>query len=131
MRSVNTFEIWNVRPMPSAVRRFSASAEMSSPNSSTRPEVGCSVPAMQLNSVVLPAPFGPISTRRSPRATRERNVVDGAQAAEHLREPVDLDRGRLMRPPRDRRRASAPTSPMMPCGAHSTVTMNTMPSTAV
>ncbi len=37
---------------------------------------------MQLNTVVLPAPFGPISAVMSPRLARERQVVDGDQAAE-------------------------------------------------
>ncbi len=37
---------------------------------------------MQLNTVVLPAPFGPISAVMSPCARVERQVVDGDKAAE-------------------------------------------------
>src|SRR5919109_2456857 len=41
----------------------------SRPNSSMRPAVTGSAPATRLNSVVLPAPFGPMSARRSPGRT--------------------------------------------------------------
>src|SRR6201991_4890643 len=34
-----------------------------------RPLVGVTIPAMALNSVVLPAPFGPMMARRWPRGT--------------------------------------------------------------
>src|SRR5262247_3778999 len=42
---------------------------MSSPKKSTRPAVGGKSPVMALKSVVLPAPFAPITARRSPAAT--------------------------------------------------------------
>src|SRR5262249_18289093 len=41
----------------------------SRPNSSIRPAVTGNAPATRLNSVVLPAPFGPMSARRSPGRT--------------------------------------------------------------
>src|ERR671922_900149 len=41
----------------------------SRPNSSMRPAVTGKAPATRLNSVVLPAPFGPMSARRSPGRT--------------------------------------------------------------
>ena len=37
---------------------------------------------MQLKTVVLPAPFGPISAVMSPRAAVEGEIVDGDEAAE-------------------------------------------------
>ena len=44
---------------------------------------------MQLNTVVLPAPFGPISAVMSPRADVEAEIVDGDQAAEAHGEMLD------------------------------------------
>src|SRR5262245_26840317 len=41
----------------------------STPNSSIRPVVTGNAPATRLNSVVLPAPFGPMRARRSPGCT--------------------------------------------------------------
>src|SRR5574341_1352317 len=42
---------------------------MSSPNSSTCPDVAGRTPVTTLNSVVLPAPFGPMMALRSPGRT--------------------------------------------------------------
>src|SRR5262245_16066511 len=41
----------------------------SSPKNRTRPAVAGKSPVITLNSVVLPAPFAPITARRSPAAT--------------------------------------------------------------
>ena len=49
---------------------------------------------MQLNTVVLPAPFGPISAVISPRFAAKLKVVDGDQAAEPHGEVLDLEDGR-------------------------------------
>src|SRR5947209_1763505 len=68
-RSGKTFETWKVRPRPARVRRNGGSPVMSEPSSSTRPDVGRSRPEMRLNSVVLPAPFGPITASSSPSRT--------------------------------------------------------------
>src|SRR5713226_7260007 len=43
---------------------------MSRPSNATRPDVGGTAPEIALNKVVLPAPFGPMMARRSPRLTR-------------------------------------------------------------
>ncbi len=45
---------------------------------------------MQLNTVVLPAPFGPISAVISPRSAVERQIVDGDDAAEAHRQMLDV-----------------------------------------
>ena len=111
VRSVNTLEIWKVRPMPSAVRRFSARVEMSRPNSSTRPDVACIVPAMQLNSVVLPAPFGPISARRSPLATASEASSTARRPPNTFESRSTRIAGSLMRPLRGFPRASASRGP--------------------
>src|SRR3954452_17057230 len=67
--SGKTFDTWKVRPMPARVRRNGGSRVMSAPSSSTRPDVGRSRPDTRLNSVVLPAPFGPITASSSPSRT--------------------------------------------------------------
>ncbi len=46
---------------------------------------------MQLNTVVLPAPFGPISAVISPRLAVEGQIADGHQTAELHRQMVDLE----------------------------------------
>ena len=48
------------------------------------PALGASTPVSRLISVVLPAPFGPISAWRAPRSQPERDVVGGGDAAEAL-----------------------------------------------
>ena len=62
----NRLVIWNVRAMPSAVRRWLGQAVTSWPNSSTCPDDAGKIPVIRLNSVVLPAPFGPMMALRSP-----------------------------------------------------------------
>ena len=46
---------------------------------------------ISLNSVLLPAPFGPITERISPSSTLEIDVVDRDQAAEALGQLLDLE----------------------------------------
>src|SRR5258705_5887357 len=67
--SGKTFETWNVRRIRARVRRYGACPVMSAPSSSTEPDVGRSRPEMRLNSVVFPAPLGPITASSSPSRT--------------------------------------------------------------
>ena len=60
---------WNVRAMPSAQRAAAGSAVTSAPSKTTVPLDAGSEPAITLNSVDLPAPFGPIRPTISPCAT--------------------------------------------------------------
>ncbi|KRF33623.1 hypothetical protein ASG83_06885 [Yonghaparkia sp. Soil809] len=70
--SRNRFEIWKVRPTPIRARRAVDMVVTSLPKRWTAPAVGVTSPAIILNSVVLPAPFGPITPKRSPgSSTRE------------------------------------------------------------
>src|SRR6202043_4168721 len=62
----NRLVTWNVRAMPSAVRRWLGQRVTSWPNSSTRPDDAGRMPVIRLNNVVLPAPFGPMIALRSP-----------------------------------------------------------------
>jgi hypothetical protein len=66
---------------------------MSSPAIVTRPEVGGRTPAITLNSVVLPAPLGPISPVIDPFGDPHRRAVDRVKAAEMLVNVVDDDHG--------------------------------------
>src|SRR5215469_9352229 len=69
LRSGKRLVIWKVRARPWAARRWAGALVTSRPNSVMRPELTGSAPAMRLNSVVLPAPLGPMSARRSPGRT--------------------------------------------------------------
>src|SRR2546427_2289904 len=63
---------WNVRAMPRRQISCGRSPVMSSSLNRTRPAVGLS-PQITLNSVVFPAPFGPMTPSTSPRST-ERSI---------------------------------------------------------
>ncbi len=76
-RPPNRREVWNVRESPRRARLRAGSAVTSSPNSSTLPVDGGNSPEIRLNSVVLPAPFGPRMARRSPGRT-SRSTSDTA-----------------------------------------------------
>src|SRR5580692_1566442 len=60
---------WKVRAMPSSEHCSGGSLEIRCPASLTSPESGVTSPEIELNSDVLPAPFGPISPRISPSRT--------------------------------------------------------------
>src|SRR3954447_11523238 len=57
---------WKVRASPSLARASGVNFVMSWPSNKTVPEVESRSPVRQLNSVDLPAPFGPIRPRMSP-----------------------------------------------------------------
>src|SRR5690242_842121 len=61
---------------------------MSSPSSSTRPPVGDNTPVRRLTTVVLPAPFGPISAWRAPRAIDSDKSRVAASAPKFLLRPT-------------------------------------------
>ena len=66
---------------------------MSSPKKRIVPEDGGKSPVMQLNSVVLPAPFEPSTARRSPGRTVMRDVGQRRERAEQPRHAAQLQRG--------------------------------------
>ena len=68
-RWANNRMFWKVRAMPMRARRCGLVPVISRPSNRTRPLSGRSTPVMRLNSVVLPAPFGPTTDRTSPAAT--------------------------------------------------------------
>ena len=83
--------IWNVRPRPRRRRACDGSLSIAAPSSRIAPPDGLSVPAMQLKSVVLPAPFGPISPTISPRLHGHRHILDGHDAAEVPGDRADFE----------------------------------------
>src|SRR5258708_7801548 len=78
--------IWNVRTMPAAQILCGGSPVMSLPSKTTLPASAAWKPAMAANSVVLPAPLGPIRPTISPwrRSSEARSTAK--------RPPNDLER---------------------------------------
>jgi hypothetical protein len=72
VRFTNTDGVWNFRPTPSPAISFSRRATRSVwwPKM-TRPLAGLTRPEMTSSKVVLPAPFGPITTRSSRRSMKK------------------------------------------------------------
>src|SRR3954469_8362564 len=68
---------WKVRASPSRARASGVNFVMSWPSNKTVPEVEIRSPVRQLNSVDLPAPFGPIRPRISPCSS----VTDASSTA--------------------------------------------------
>jgi len=61
--------IWKLRASPSRVRRYGGRRVISVPSKRMAPASLNKAPQMQLISVVLPEPFGPMMPRRSPVRT--------------------------------------------------------------
>src|SRR3954469_14923729 len=75
-RCPNSRMFWKVREMPIAARPWAGKPVTSRPSKTTRPASGRITPVIRLNSVVLPAPFGPTTettcagcTAKPPRST--------------------------------------------------------------
>ena len=64
--SRNNCGSWNERPSPRCTMRRGAMPVTSRPSKKTLPDVGLRKPVQRLMNVVLPAPFWPITARRSP-----------------------------------------------------------------
>ena len=62
----NSSSRWNVRPIPSLVRRNVGRRSIAIPSKETDPVSGRTRPSRQLKRVVLPAPFGPTRPTASP-----------------------------------------------------------------
>src|SRR6185295_9812029 len=79
--------IWNERASPFLERAGAGKRVMSSPANRMRPESGCSIPESWLISVVLPAPFGPITACVSPSRTSRSTPSVACRAPKALRSP--------------------------------------------
>ena len=75
---------WKVRATPRRHTASGASPAMGSPASAIEPSSGACAPAIRLNSVVLPAPFGPIRAKMAALGHVEADAIHREQAAEAL-----------------------------------------------
>src|SRR5499426_440167 len=69
LRAGKIWQSWKVRAIPFCATRCTGSPVMSSPAKMTRPALGLSTLVIKLKTVDLPAPFGPMTARISPRST--------------------------------------------------------------
>src|SRR4051812_31682180 len=83
----STEVIWKLRARPSRARRASESAVTSRPAKTTRPASGRKVPLTWWISVVLPAPFGPMTAWISPGRTSSETPSVTASPPKRLRNP--------------------------------------------
>ena len=89
------------------------------------PPSGAMAPAIMLNSVVLPAPFGPMTAKIAPCGTAKLTLVDGDEAAEALADRIEREqRGHFLRSITPSRRASGGHTPS---GSTTTTTSRQMP----
>ena len=83
--------IWKVRPMPASQSSCGLRPDISRPSSRTRPVSGRKKPFSRLNSVVLPAPLGPMMPRISSLPQLEADILHGLQSAEGARQVTHLE----------------------------------------
>src|SRR6185369_7202944 len=76
--------IWNVRATPRWQIASGVSPPIDSPRNVSVPSVGASAPEMQLNAVVFPDPFGPISPRISPSRTSNDTALSAVNPPNRL-----------------------------------------------
>src|SRR6266542_2338281 len=113
VRFGNGRTIWWVRTTPARTSWWAGRRDTRKPRMSTSPEVGVIDPAMRLNRVVLPAPFGPMTPRISPSRS-SRSTRSTARSPPKLFEIARVARSGagvvMARPPRvaARRGASSP-----------------------
>ena len=86
-----------MRARPRCTRCCVGSFSSSCPNSFTEPVSGVRSPVTRLNSVVLPAPFGPMISRRSPGITVSETSRVAGRPPKRLFRPHDFERGTSMR----------------------------------
>src|SRR6185312_8268243 len=84
---------WNERPMPMPQMRCGGTPVMSRLSSSTRPALGGKCPVMRLNSVDLPAPFGPMTAAICPSATARLTSATARKPAKDLLRPCTSSTG--------------------------------------
>ena len=84
--------IWKVRPMPRRQMRSGGKPSMRSPAKLMVPPSGANTPAIMLNSVVLPAPFGPITAKMPPSGTSKLKLVDREKPAEAFADAFDFQK---------------------------------------
>ena len=123
----NSCAIWKVRSRPRWKSWCGLRPVTSSAPRKMRPESGASTPAIRLNSVVLPAPFGPISPVIEPPAISRLAPSTAATPPKRLETPATRIIGYTPGPAGARsrtagRRASQPRRPRA-CQRYRTVTI--------
>ena len=88
---------WKLRDSPRRLISKGLRPVMSSPLSRISPALSAKRPLIRLNSVDLPAPFGPMTAWRSPRRDREIDAADDRGRAEALVNVAELERRRAHR----------------------------------
>ena len=89
---------WNVRATPSSVTRAGSSGS-GRPDREIVPDVGVYWPVRQLNSVVLPAPLGPISPMISPSVSANDTSFNARRPPNCMETPDAANTGLVMRAP--------------------------------
>ena len=82
---------WNVRTTPLRATMCGARSEMRSPLKRTSPDVGRRKDEISLNSVDLPAPFGPMTDRISFSRHRKETSLTATRPPKRLVRPDDLE----------------------------------------
>ena len=90
------FGIWKLRATPSAARWCGRRRVMSCPSKTIDPVSLYSAPEMQLMSVVLPEPFGPIRPRRSFAPSSSSMPSSATKPPKRLETPLTLRIGALI-----------------------------------
>src|SRR5258708_1674997 len=85
--------IWKLRASPMRMRLCAACPRISSPSKRMLPSSFLSVPAMQLTSVLLPEPFGPMRPTRSPGRTAKSTLSSAVKPPNLLVTPETTRRG--------------------------------------
>ena len=80
----NSCAIWKVRSMPVRNSWCGLRPVTSAPSKMTEPLSGTILPATILNSVDLPAPFGPISPVTDPRRTESEQLLTAVSPPKRL-----------------------------------------------
>jgi hypothetical protein len=75
---------WKVRTTPRPATTCGLKRVISSSRKMTRPELGRRNEVISLNSVLLPAPFGPITARISPSETSKLTALTATSPPKRL-----------------------------------------------
>src|SRR5262245_54870829 len=109
---------WTARATPHAETRSARQPVMSRPSNTRRPALGASTPVTRLNSVVFPAPFGPITAWMAPASTESATSATAVKPPNDFVNPSTASTLRALRHARDRARTRAADQPPRPPDHH-------------
>ena len=116
--------------MPMRARSCGGSVVTSRPSNRIRPDVGATNPAMRANSVVLPAPLGPIRPVIEPLSTVSETPFTATSPPKRLLTATAASIAQVSAGAGRRARPSRRMSPRIPSGAKATVTTRRQPNSA-